>query len=50
MFDVECLAESKRSEDWWMFDVSVLKFQLPDAVSHHASLEEENVVQLGLLK
>jgi hypothetical protein len=22
MLGVECLAEAKRSEDWWMFDVS----------------------------
>jgi len=23
MLGVECLAEAKRSEDWWMFDISL---------------------------
>ncbi|HLZ54561.1 MAG TPA: hypothetical protein VKS19_08810, partial [Verrucomicrobiae bacterium] len=48
MFSVGCLAEAKQSEDWWMSDVSVLKFQVPDALSCHASLEDEIVAGFGL--
>ena len=39
-FGVECLAEAKRSEDWWMFDVShrVARSALRESTAWRAAL------------